>query len=412
MSKENVNNSIIDKIITIMKPGYICNHCLGRQFAQILTGMTNEERGKIIRSFAAMLYDANEIDVHPSNFYNLKLRNKLPGKKEKCYMCGDIFNSLEKVFKKIEKKLKGIEFDSMLMGTRLSSELLEKEETLWSKIGIEYCEPLKAELNREIGKLIEKKLRKKVDFKNPQVSILYDIGKNKIEISIKPIYIYGEYQKLKRGIPQTKWPSGKYKNSIEQIVAKPIMKLTKGSGHKFHGAGREDIDALCLGWRPFVIEISNPKVRKFNLNKIKEEINRDKRINVRKLRWSNLKEVIKIKESRYRKEYTCKVVCEKPIKKKDLTKLKLLITTIKQRTPTRVLHRRSDLLRKRNIYDIKSKFLSSKKFELRVFTEAGTYIKELVSGDNKRTKPSVSSILNNECVCKDLIVTKIEKKGK
>ncbi|MDP6641711.1 MAG: hypothetical protein QF381_04675, partial [Nitrososphaerales archaeon] len=43
------------------------------------------------------------------------------------------------------------------------------------------------------------------------------------------------------GIPQTRWPSGKYKTSVEQIAAKPYLTKTKGTGTKFHGAGREDI---------------------------------------------------------------------------------------------------------------------------------------------------------------------------
>ncbi len=401
---------IIEKVVTLMKPGYICDHCLGRQFAQILTGMSNDERGKIIRSFAAMMYDAGEIDVHPSNFYGIKLRNKSSSPKEKCYVCGDVFNSLDSIAKKIEKKLKGIEFDTILMGTRLSSELLKKEEEIWGKVGIEHCEPLKAELNREIGKIIEREMKKKVDFKKPQVVVLYDMESGDIEISIKSIYIYGEYQKLKRGLPQSKWPDGRYKTSIEQIVAKPLMKVAKGSGHKFHGAGREDIDALCTGWRPFVIEITEPKVRKFNLKKIGSEVNKDKRINVRKLRWSSSEEVAKLKELRHRKEYECIVSCENPISKKDLKKLKALKTKIRQRTPTRVMKRRSNLLRRRTVYKINATYMSPKKFKLKVLTEAGTYIKELVSGDGGRTKPSVSSVLKNNCVCKELTVTKIEKK--
>ncbi len=401
---------MIEKAIELMKHGYICDHCLGRQFAQLLTGMTNEERGRAIRKVVAMMYDAGKVDVDPSNFFDINLRNRPAGKRKKCYVCGDIFKSLDKVAAKIEKKLKGLEFDTFLMGTRLSSELLENEENLWDKVGIEHCEPLKAELNREIGKLLEKKIRKKVDFKNPDVTILYDIGNDEIEISIKSIYIYGEYQKLKRGIPQTKWPSGKYKTSVEQIIAKPFMKVTKGEGHKLHGYGREDIDALCLGWRPFVLEIVSPKRRKLNLKLLQSEINKDSRVKVRNLRWSSPEEVVKIKESRGRKEYKCLVVCKRPVDKKDLKKLKKLETIITQKTPTRVMHRRSDLKRKRRVYKIKAKYLSPKRFELTVLAESGTYIKELVSGDGGRTKPSVSSILGNECECKNLVVTKVEKK--
>ncbi len=401
--------TIVKKIETIMKSGYVCDHCLGRQFAQLLTGTTNVERGKSIRMFAAILYDADEIDVDPSNFYGIKLRNKKSGDKKKCIVCEGAFDNMGKVAKKIAKKLGKIEFDTFLMGTRPTRKILENEERLWDKIGIEHCEPIKAEFNRELGKVLENIMEKKADIKTPHVSILYDM-KNGISIQIKSIYIYGEYQKLKRGIPQTKWPSGKYKVSIEQIVAKPIMKVARGSGHKFHGYGREDIDALCTGWRPFVIEILSPKKRSFNLKEIQREINRDKRVKVRSLRWSSSEEVVRIKQGRGKKEYKCVVVCKRPIEKNELKQLKELERIIAQRTPTRVLHRRSNLLRKRRVFKISAKPLSSKKFEFKVLAESGTYIKELVSGDMGRTRPSISSILNNECTCKNLIVTKIEKK--
>jgi len=42
-----------------------------------------------------------------------------------------------------------------------------------------------------------------------------------------------------------------------------------------------------------------------------------------------------------------------------------------------------------------------------VTTEAGLYIKELISGDKGRTQPNLSELLQNECVCKELDVVKI-----
>ncbi len=398
--------NIMKKVEIIMKQGYICDHCLGRQFAQLLTGTTNVERGRAIRKVAAILYDAGEIDVDPSNFQEIKMRNKKSGEKKICYVCENKFEELGKIAKKIERKIKNIEFQTFLVGTRPSHKLFENEEMVWDKIGIDYCEPMKAEFNRELGKIIEKDLGKKADIKNPQITVLYDM-ENGISVQIKSIYIYGEYQKLKRGIPQTKWPSGKYKTSVEQIIAKPIMKITKGSGHKLHGYGREDIDALCLGWRPFVIEILQPRVRSINIRKIQQEINKDKRVKVRKMRWSSPEEVVRIKEGRGKKEYECIVVCKNKIG--DLKKLKKLVGVINQKTPIRVLHRRSNLLRKRRVFKISAKKLSPKKFKLRVLAESGTYIKELVSGDNGRTRPSVSEILNNECTCKNLNVIRIER---
>jgi len=68
---------------------------------------------------------------------------------------------------------------------------------------------------------------------------------------------------------------------------------------------------------------------------------------------------------------------------------------ILQKTPLRVLHRRSLITRKRNIFDVQMALLSPHFFLLNLVTSAGTYVKEFVHGDLGRTTPSISSML--EC---------------
>ncbi len=389
----------------------VCDHCLGRQFAQLLHGYSNEERGKIIRTAVAMSIDKEEASLPDMsnfagfNFHNLDAKVT---KKKKCSLCNNFFESLDTWVDRIAKAKK-IQFRTFLIGTRLSSELVRKEEDLWERTGIEYCEPIKAEINRETGKLVEKRLGLRCNLKRPDVNFILDISSKKVTADINPLFIYGEYQKLVRGIPQTKWPSGKYKTSVEQIIAKPVMKATRGSGHKFHGLGREDIDARCLAWRPFVLEIIEPKIRQVDLKKAAKKIK--KSIRVRKLRHSDITEVRKIKEARLDKTYTCQVVCEKPIVKRELRKLSGLVGEIRQRTPKRVLHRRADKLRKRRVRRITTRIISKKAFRLTVKGEAGLYIKELVNGDDSRTRPSVSSLLGIGCACKNLDVVKIHTKN-
>ncbi|MEM2466292.1 MAG: tRNA pseudouridine(54/55) synthase Pus10, partial [Candidatus Bathyarchaeia archaeon] len=98
------------------------------------------------------------------------------------------------------------------------------------------------------------------------------------------------------------------------------------------------------------------------------------------------------------KEYRVTVEFEKEISDADLKLLeeKLSGTVIKQRTPLRVLHRRADLTREKYIYKVKAKRLSPKRAELKVRCQGGLYVKELVTGDEGRTTPSVSEILGNK----------------
>jgi len=69
---------------------------------------------------------------------------------------------------------------------------------------------------------------------------------------------------------------------------------------------------------------------------------------------------------------------------------------IRQQTPLRVVHRRADLTRERYIYKLKVKKVTPKRAELQVRCQGGLYVKELVSGDEGRTTPSVSELLNNQ----------------
>ena len=404
---------MIEKLYKVFE-NLICDECLGRQFSQLLSGTTNGQRGKTLRTFFAMLIDAkgetDNIDMsnfYGFNFHNEKLNNVKIDKPGTCKICNGFFNNIDFWIKKIVRKMKKYEFKTFLIGTTLSSDLLNREENLWENIGVDFCEPIKSNINRVIGKEIEKRIKRSADPKNPDINVIIDIPKKDVRIQINPLFIYGEYRKLVRGIPQTKWPSGKYRTSVEQIIAKPLMKLTKGEGHKFHGLGREDIDARCLAWRPFVLEITEPKKRFFNLKKIEKMINENKKVVVRKLTESNISKVREIKEMKSDKEYRITVIPDRDISRDELKKIKSIIGTVRQKTPTRVLHRRSDKIRKRDVKDAKVKYINKRMFQLTVRCEAGLYIKELITGDNGRTKPSVSEILGCNCKFKDLDVLNI-----
>jgi tRNA pseudouridine synthase 10 len=405
---------LIEKTIKILEKGYFCNSCLGRFYSGLLSGYTNEERGNFIRSLIAMTIDSNSIDyskIEHSNFYGFKFRiNKdfsslKPGK---CFLCNNLFESLDDYANKAVKKLKDIEFNNFLVGSIIPSEILEKEEKLWEITGIDYVESIKSELNRELGKEIWNIIKKPVNFKNPDIVILLNLEKKDVEIKINSLFILGYYKKLKRGFPQCKWGTpGKYNTSTQEMVAKLIMKVTKGKEDFFHGYGREDVDARCLDWRPFVIEISEPKIRNFNLKKVEKKI--DKRIKVKLLKISDRFTVRRIKTEMGDKTYRITVNFNKPVEKRELKKLKGLVGVIQQRTPIRVSHRRADLIRKRLVKSLKYKQINKKSIELTVKTNAGLYVKELVSGDNGRTKPSVSEVLGVEARPKNLDVIKIDR---
>ena len=100
---------------------------------------------------------------------------------------------------------------------------------------------------------------------------------------------------------------------------------------------------------------------------------------------------------------------ENPFSDEDLKLLeeKLTETTIKQQTPIRVMHRRADLVRERYIYKLKVKKVSLKRALFEIRCQGGLYVKELVSGDEGRTIPNVSDLLNNRAKTLKLDVLKV-----
>jgi len=421
---------IIDSAVAAIKDCYLCDHCLGRVFSNLLSGYTNEERGKVIRNFLAFLLDSGErLDVDLSNFYGIKFRNvKLEVRKpEKCKVCKNFFDKeIENLAKRAVEKLKGIDFETFLVGCVPTEDMVRAEEELWSKTGIEFVEPIKSEINREVGKKLEKVTGKSFCLENPDVTIVFDLKSGTIRVQVRSLFIFGKYKKLKRGIPQSKWVcprckgkgctyckgKGKlYPTSVQEIIEKPLLKTAKSKKSRFSGGGREDINVRCLDWRPFVIEILKPLKRKLNLKAVEKEINKSNKVKVKGLKFVTKEVVRAIKSERADKTYLADVLFSKRLHRKDLKKLKeLKEQPILQKTPTRVLHRRADKFRKRLVKDVKWRLTSPRKLQLRIRAESGLYVKELITGDDGRTRPSVSELLNNKVKKINLDVIKIHTK--
>jgi tRNA pseudouridine synthase 10 len=82
--------------------------------------------------------------------------------------------------------------------------------------------------------------------------------------------------------------------------------------------------------------------------------------------------------------------------------------TVEQRTPNRVDHRRADLVRERTVLDIDGSLTDEYTATVEVHGEGGLYIKELVSGDDGRTEPSLAGLLGIEATVAALDVLDVE----
>ncbi|MCK4415625.1 MAG: tRNA pseudouridine(54/55) synthase Pus10, partial [Thermoplasmatales archaeon] len=360
------------------------------------------------------------------------IRNNLKYEKktivEDCWLCEGLLDEIEHFANLVSDAVKEYEFDTFLIGSKIDEDILDKEKELWDFIKSEDAEPIKMEINREVGKILEKKLGKTVDFEIPTIMAVIDTAFDVVNLQISSLFIYGRYKKLKRGIPQTKWScricrgkgckacnyTGKmYDTSVEELTSKKALELTKGNDESFHGSGREDVDALMLGnGRPFVLEIKNPKIRGIDLSVFEKKTNnyaKDK-IEINNIRFSDRNEIVRIKSAEFRKTYRIVLEGEKPINKEKLKEVAQILQgkTIKQFTPTRVAHRRVNKIRERKIYNCDIESVEGTIARITIETESGTYLKELISGDNGKTKPNISEMIDIPCTVKELDVIEIK----
>ena len=421
--EELEKTEIIEIARKIIKEGPICNNCLGREFAKISSGLSNDKRGEILKE--VLRTKGEEIE------------------EGKCWVCNSLFENLETWVSRALEKLKEYEFDSFLVGTKVSGMLMENEELMWEIAGALYAEPLKAELNREVGKRIERETGKIADFERPDLVVILNLWTEKVELQVNSVFIYGRYRKFKRGIPQTRWFcrecrgrgcekcnfTGKmYAESVEELISGSILAEFKGEDMVLHGCGREDIDARMLGsGRPFVVEIKEPRRRKVDLRLLEEKVKEENegKLEVTGLQYVKREMVAKIKNAKADKTYRVEVEIKplqglrghgaEPHKPKVLeAHLRNALDTlsgavIEQRTPTRVLHRRADLVRKRKVYEMKLIDYAEEDgiCNVELKCDGGLYIKELISGDGGRTKPSLSELLGTDAEVKELDVVDV-----
>ena len=147
--------------------GKICKHCLGRMLSKTIDGEDNVSR-------------AESLDIELGS---------------ECVICGNVFDKIDDVlFDKIYDKLDflNVEFDSFIVGSRIDKEIQKRDEEFIDQSNLD-VEPIKKEINRIIGKRLEKELSKEVNFEKQDIIVNVNLIKDpKIRVQINPIFIEGK----------------------------------------------------------------------------------------------------------------------------------------------------------------------------------------------------------------------------
>ena len=425
---------VLKKAFEILSKYPLCDHCLGRQFALLGYSMENNIRGQSLK--VSLTLQANDfsaeknaegvkhLKVLASNGFSREaqetlkhLKKRLPKKDDaiKCSLCDGKFKIVDSLTQKAIAAIADYEFTTFLVGIELPLKVEEREDEFKAAVNVGYGESMKHEFGRLFGKAVAKRTGKEADYLKPDLVVVFNPFLERVRLQVNPLFVSGRYRKLVRTIPQSKWfcsdcrgrgcekcgGTGKlYPESVEELSSKALLEATQGAEAFLHASGREDIDARMLGsGRPFVIEVSKPKKRFVDLKYIEKQINAGAvgKVEVSGLRFTTKDVVRRLKKGENaQKEYALLAEFENELSDQDLHEIeeKLSGVCIKQQTPLRVLHRRADLIREKYIYQVKVKKVSLKRALLEIRCQGGLYVKELVSGDEGRTVPNVSDLLN------------------
>jgi tRNA pseudouridine synthase 10 len=152
------------------------------------------------------------------------------------------------------------------------------------------------------------------------------------------------------------------------------------------------------------MEIFNPKLKYKpieDIKKIQESINNNTSlIQINELAMCDKSHyaVLKKYEDSKQKNYTCLVWVAKLIDKFDIEKINdVKDLEVIQKTPMRVMHRRTLMDRKKIIFKMEARQINDNFMVVDVLASAGTYIKEFIHSDLGRTNPSLMTILGCEC---------------
>lgn len=244
------------------------------------------------------------------------------------------------------------------------------------------------------------------------------------------VWLESRYRKLRRGLPQTIFfcprckghrlqrrgceQCGGYgkltRESVQELIARRLLPAMQAKAGRFHGAGREDLDVLMLGrGRPFVFEVIGARCPGVDLDALRLEIVARAEGAIELAPFSKVprQRIAYWKETHFDKVYRAEVAVAQLPAAERLAAAAKFEGEILQRTPQRVAYRRADLDRSRRLRVLGLAPLREGVVEVRILCEHGTYVKEWISGDEGRTRPSLQELLGVDCRCSLLDVEEI-----
>jgi tRNA pseudouridine synthase 10 len=424
----------------------LCDYCLGRQFSSLCYGAGNDEKGRAMKLILTMwgLIRHRESGETPEILRKLASMGFSPAVKTlealgeespeqlQCYICGGALTKkkMEEVAGKAAEELEEYQFRNLLVGARVPADVREREDELRAAFSIDTGEDIKEDITRGVGSALQRRFKIPVEYQNPDIVVLVDIFSGTCELQVNPLFIKGFYRKLQKNMPQTPWycrycwgrgcekcnyTGREYPESVSELIGEPALRIFEALSYKFHGAGREDVDATVTGTgRPFILELKHPRKRFVNLSILERAVNESARgkVEIANLEYSSRRElrILKSLSPIASKTYEAVVEFDGDVEEEALRQVmeKFRDIVINQRTPRRVLRRRADKIRQKKVYYVEAEKLGDCIVKFRIKAQGGLYVKELIDGDEGRTAPNIVEALGRRPLKIDLSVVGVE----
>ena len=337
----------------------------------------------------------------PSKFLGKKLINKF-GKTsdKKCYICKNIFDSLDFMLNNIIEKSSKYNFKTFHLGIILKPSFLERDDYIKSKFKIRGIENIKFSIAKELAKKISRKINANRISDNPDLFIEANFKEDSCKLRAKPLFVYGRYNKKIRNISQKRkfcnrcngigCHNCEFKGiegvqSIEENISNFFIQKFDCKQVKINWIGGEDQSSLVMGnGRPFFANLLNPKKR----NKILT-----KTFDLKVISLSELKKLTAQPKGSvpFTSEISIIVETKKQIFSSQLKKLKILENSILKDLSSDKKNSQ------KRIYKIKYKKIGKTRFMLDLFADGGIPIKSFIQ--NSDITPNVSDLIENRCKC-------------
>ena len=330
-------------------------------------------------------------------------------------------SELDSIVKTISSAIEAEEYelDSFILGASLPSPMFEREDSIRARFKVRGRENIRKHFIDELRKRLEKITEKRVQYKTPDIAIHIVIAnegaddtknsndynntlRQTVLLKASPIFLSGRYVKTTRGLPQKKdncqtclgkgcslygYGGASPLDSIEAIIARRVIEITRGDTTKFSWLGGEDKDSLVLGkGRPFVVRVSNPKVRQLN----KDVIIKDNGL------YAVIKQQSPESSFHLPSHFTTKtkivIHAESELTDEQLATISNILEN------SEVSFKAKSKTLKKKIYSVQVEQIDEKRFILTMTAEGGLFIKQFVGGQ-QYSEPNISKIIGIKCEC-------------